>query len=64
MQRPRILSRPWAFLARQHPSALLLAAQLLSLLIYPSIDDTSSGTTTSATAPNSRRPLLVSSIDG
>ena len=43
MQRPRILSRPWAFLARQHPSALLLAAQLLSLLIYPSIDDTSSG---------------------
>jgi len=36
-------SRPWAFLARQHPSALLLAAQLLSLMIYPSIDDTSSG---------------------
>ena len=35
--------RPWAFLARQHPSALLLFAQLLSLLIYPSMDDTSGG---------------------
>jgi hypothetical protein len=36
-------SRPWAVLARRHPSAFLLAAQLLSLLIYPAIDDTSSG---------------------
>ena len=36
-------SRPWAVLARSHPSAFLLAAQLLSLLIYPAIDDTSSG---------------------
>ena len=36
-------SRPWAVLARQHPSAFLLAAQLLSLLIYPAIDDTTSG---------------------
>lgn len=36
-------SRPWAALARRHPSAFLLAAQLLSLLIYPAIDDTSSG---------------------
>ena len=43
MPRQALWSRPWAFLARQHPSALLLAAQLLSLLIYPSIDDTSSG---------------------
>ncbi|MGN6112035.1 MAG: ion channel [Luteimonas sp.] len=36
-------SRPWAVLARSHPSAFLLAAQLLSLLIYPAIDDSSSG---------------------
>ena len=43
MQQPALWLRPWLFLARQHPSALLLAAQLASLLIYPSIDDTSSG---------------------
>ena len=43
MQRQALWSRPWAFLARQHPSALLLFAQLLSLLIYPSMDDTNSG---------------------
>jgi hypothetical protein len=30
-------------LARRHPSAFLLAAQLLSLLLYPSMDDTASG---------------------
>lgn len=36
-------SRPWTMLARSHPSAFLLAAQLLSLLVYPAIDDTSSG---------------------
>lgn len=36
-------SRPWAVLARRHPSAFLLAAQLLSLLIYPAMDDTSGG---------------------
>ena len=43
MQQRTLWSRPWSFIARQHPSALLLAAQLASLLIYPSIDDTSSG---------------------
>jgi hypothetical protein len=59
MQQATLWSRPWAVLARRHPSAFLLAAQLLSLLLYPSIDDT-----TSATAPNSRRPPWVSSIDG
>ena len=32
----------WASL-RRHPSALLLAAQLLSLLVYPLMDDTQSG---------------------
>ena len=36
-------SGPWAVVARRHPSAFLLAAQLLSLLIYPVMDDTSSG---------------------
>jgi hypothetical protein len=39
----RLWKRPWTMLARSHPSAFLLAAQLLSLLIYPAIDDTSSG---------------------
>jgi hypothetical protein len=43
MMQQALWSRPWAFLARQHPSALLLFAQLLSLLVYPSMDDTSSG---------------------
>ena len=33
----------WGLVARRHPSAFLLAAQLLSLLIYPLMDDTSSG---------------------
>ncbi|MFC7302154.1 ion channel [Cognatiluteimonas weifangensis] len=35
--------RPWAALARRQPSAFLLAAQLLSLLVYPSMDDTQGG---------------------
>jgi len=35
--------RPWAALARRHPSAFLLAAQLLSLVLYPLMDDTQSG---------------------
>jgi len=30
-------------MARRHPSALLLAAQLLSLLLYPLMDDTNKG---------------------
>ena len=36
-------SRQWALVARRHPSAFLLAAQLLSLLLYPIMDDTTSG---------------------
>lgn len=32
-----------AVMARRHPSALLLAAQLLSLVLYPLMDDTHSG---------------------
>ena len=33
----------WSRLARRHPSAFLLAAQLLSLLLYPLMDQTQSG---------------------
>ena len=33
----------WRQLMRHHPSAFLLAAQLLSLLLYPLMDDTQSG---------------------
>lgn len=35
--------RAWAGMVRRQPSALLLAAQLLSLLLFPLMDDTSSG---------------------
>ena len=35
--------RLWAKAAKRHPSAFLLAAQLLSLLLYPLMDDTQSG---------------------
>ena len=37
------LYRRWEFLARRHPSAVLLAAQLLSLLLYPVFDGRHSG---------------------
>lgn len=43
MRQGTLWSRPWAAIARRHPSAFLLAAQLLSLLIYPVMDDTPSG---------------------
>jgi len=33
----------WRVIAARHPSAFLLAAQLLSLLLYPLMDETSSG---------------------
>ncbi|MCC8364445.1 potassium channel family protein [Lysobacter sp. A6] len=33
----------WRFVAARHPSAFLLAAQLLSLLLYPLMDQTSEG---------------------
>jgi hypothetical protein len=33
----------WGVIARRHPSAFLLAAQLLSLLLYPLIDDSTGG---------------------
>lgn len=38
-------TRFWWQQARQHPSALLLAAQLLSLLLYPLMEDTQTGRT-------------------
>jgi len=34
---------PWHIVLRRHPSAFLLAAQLLSLVLYPTIDDTENG---------------------
>lgn len=34
---------PWTTILRQHPSAFLLAAQLLSLVLYPAIDNTEHG---------------------
>jgi hypothetical protein len=36
-------STSWRWLPRRHPSAFLLSAQLLSLLLYPLMDDTSEG---------------------
>jgi hypothetical protein len=36
-------ARSWAYLLRRHPSAFLLAAQLLSLLLYPWMDNTQEG---------------------
>ena len=36
-------ARSWAHLLRRHPSAFLLAAQLLSLLLYPWMDNTQEG---------------------
>jgi hypothetical protein len=35
--------RVWGLLARRHPSAFLLAAQLLSLLAYPLMDQSPAG---------------------
>ena len=35
--------RIWGIIARRHPSAFLLAAQLLSLMLYPLMDDTIEG---------------------
>ena len=43
MHQASLWSRRWTMVARRHPSAFLLAAQLLSLLIYPMMDDTTSG---------------------
>ncbi len=42
MQTSRRL-RVWGVIARRHPSAFLLAAQLLSLLLYPLMDETPTG---------------------
>jgi hypothetical protein len=40
---PATFPRLWSLLPRRHPSAFLLAAQLLSLLLYPSMDNTQGG---------------------
>ena len=36
-------ARLWGLIARRHPSAFLLAAQLVSLMLYPLMDDTTEG---------------------
>lgn len=36
-------ARKWRLIAQRHPSAFLLAAQLLSLLLYPLVDDSRGG---------------------
>ncbi len=33
----------WLAIARRHPSAWLLAAQLIAVLLYPALDDTAAG---------------------
>ncbi len=43
MQLPAERNSHWTSLARRHPSAILLAAQLLSLLLYPLMDETQTG---------------------
>ena len=43
MNQRNALSRDWRALARTHPSAFLLAAQLLSLFLYVAFDGNSSG---------------------
>lgn len=43
MQLPAERNSHWTLLARRHPSAILLAAQLLSLLLYPLMDETQIG---------------------
>lgn len=35
--------RLWGLIAKRHPSAFLLAAQLVSLMLYPLMDDTTEG---------------------
>jgi hypothetical protein len=39
----RLRPRRWHVHARRHPSAFLLAAQLLSLLVFPLLDDAAAG---------------------
>ncbi len=43
MVEQRNASQHWRIRARRHPSAFLLAAQLVSLLIYPLFDDLTAG---------------------
>lgn len=40
---PAVPSPRWWRLARHHPSALLLAVQLLGVMLYPAVDDTPTG---------------------
>ena len=40
---PTAPAQRWGIIARRHPSAFLLAAQLLSLLLYPLMDNSAGG---------------------
>ncbi|WP_166210370.1 ion channel [Cognatiluteimonas telluris] len=40
---PTVFPRLFSLMPRRHPSAFLLAAQLLSLVLYPSMDNTQGG---------------------
>lgn len=40
---PVAITTRWLAIARRHPSAWLLGAQLLAVLLYPALDDTSAG---------------------
>ena len=43
MTATRSRGKRWSVLARRHPSAFLLAAQLISLVLYPLLDEAASG---------------------
>jgi hypothetical protein len=43
MNEPTYRSLRWRAIARRHPSAFLLAAQLLSLMVFPLLDDVVAG---------------------
>lgn len=40
---PVAMTTRWLAIARRHPSAWLLGAQLLAVLLYPALDDTAAG---------------------
>ncbi len=40
---PVAITTRWLAIARRHPSAWLLGAQLLAVLLYPALDETAAG---------------------
>ena len=53
---------PWSIRLRRHPSAFLLAAQLVSLCLFPVIDNTGNGRLIKAdfgwSTPKAMQPML------